>query len=192
MGDVFKRRWTKVQAEQHRGVLATASGNWNTWVTVIGQNTCLRCLAKNGSIYAADEIIKDAPPLHDYCRCYIDVLPAMQCGTVSIDGLAGGDYLLMTQGKLPPHYLLKEEAAAQGWRAGKRNMGKVLPGYLIGGDVYDNESGKLPQAPGCIWYEADINYIEGTRGTARVVYSNDGLLFVTYDHFYTFYEIVLY
>jgi hypothetical protein len=40
-----------------------------------------------------------------------------------------------------------------------------------------------------IWYEADINYTSGYRGTERILYSNDGLIFVTYDHYQTFYEI---
>ena len=52
-----------------------------------------------------------------------------------------------------------------------------------------NQKGKLPQAKGRTWYEADINYTSGHRGTERVLYSNDGLVFVTYDHYQTFYEI---
>ena len=60
---------------------------------------------------------------------------------------------------------------------------------MIGGDVYKNKNGKLPTASGRIWYEADINYRAGFRNTERILYSNDGLLFVTYDHYHTFYEI---
>jgi len=41
-----------------------------------------------------------------------------------------------------------------------------------------------------IWYEADIDYQRGYRGLSRIVYSNDGLIFVTYDHYRTFIEIV--
>jgi predicted transcriptional regulator len=60
---------------------------------------------------------------------------------------------------------------------------------MIGGDVFANSSAKLPSAPGRIWYEADINYVSGKRNRQRVLYSNDGLIFVTYDHYQTFYEI---
>ncbi len=60
----------------------------------------------------------------------------------------------------------------------------------IGGDIYWHSNQKLPSAPGRTWYEADINYVEGYRGGARVLYSSDGLLFVTYDHYKTFREIV--
>lgn len=46
-----------------------------------------------------------------------------------------------------------------------------------------------PSAPGRVWYEADINYYEGQRNRHRIVWSNDGLIFITYDHYHTFYEI---
>ena len=61
---------------------------------------------------------------------------------------------------------------------------------MIGGDIYKNLEGKLPDEDGRVWYEADINYTEGKRNRQRIVYSNDGLIFVTNDHLQTFYEIV--
>ena len=59
----------------------------------------------------------------------------------------------------------------------------------FGGEYY-NDNGHLPSKEGRIWYEADINYRFGYRNNQRVVYSNDGLIFVTYDHYKTFFEIV--
>ena len=41
-----------------------------------------------------------------------------------------------------------------------------------------------------MWYEADINYTTGKRNSEKIVYSNDGLIFVTYNHYKTFIEIV--
>ena len=61
---------------------------------------------------------------------------------------------------------------------------------MIGGDVFANSASKLPSTPGRVWYEADINYKKGKRNKQRIVWSNDGLIFVTYDHYETFYEIV--
>ena len=55
---------------------------------------------------------------------------------------------------------------------------------------YQNRNGHLPSRTGSQWYEADINYIRGKRNSHRVVWSNDGLIFVTYDHYQTFVEIV--
>ena len=60
---------------------------------------------------------------------------------------------------------------------------------MLGGNTFNNRQGKLPQATGRQWFEADINYIIGKRNLHRLLYSNDGLLFVTYDHYNTFYEI---
>lgn len=45
-------------------------------------------------------------------------------------------------------------------------------------------------AEGRVWYEADINYTGGYRRRHRILYSNDGLIFVTYDHYETFWEVV--
>ena len=70
-----------------------------------------------------------------------------------------------------------------------KKLSSVLPGKMVGGDIYANDDNKLPTAPGRIWYEADINYVTGKRNRQRIVYSNDGLIFVTYDHYQTFYEI---
>ena len=65
----------------------------------------------------------------------------------------------------------------------------MLPGYMIRGDVYRNDDKKLPDAPGRVWCEADINYESGFRNRQRILYSNDGLIFASYDHYHTFYEI---
>lgn len=60
---------------------------------------------------------------------------------------------------------------------------------MIDGNIYKNKDEKLPDDYGRIWYEADINYESGYRNDARILYSNDGLIFATYDHYTTFYEI---
>lgn len=60
---------------------------------------------------------------------------------------------------------------------------------MIFGGIYQNKNEHLPSAPGRVWYEADVNYTWGWRGLARILFSNDGLIFVTYDHYLTFYEI---
>lgn len=56
--------------------------------------------------------------------------------------------------------------------------------------IYRNDDGHLPDIAGRIWYEADINYVSGFRGVERILYSNDGLIFITRDHYNTFIEIV--
>ncbi|MBR6651151.1 MAG: hypothetical protein IKL36_07050 [Clostridia bacterium] len=99
-------------------------------------------------------------------------------------------HAFMDTGKLPPDkYVTRKEAKMQGWDPELGNLDKILPGKSIGGNVFSNKEGKLPQKYDRIWYEADIDYISGYRNNSRILYSNDGLIFVTYDHYKTFYEI---
>ena len=91
---------------------------------------------------------------------------------------------------LPDNYITKKEAASIGWVNIKGNLREVTIDATIGGDIYENKDGRLPRTHGMKWYEADINYTGGWRNDQRLVYSNDGLVFVTYDHYKTFYEIV--
>ena len=76
-----------------------------------------------------------------------------------------------------------------GWKPSKPPA-KYTPGKMIFGGDYSNKDGELPEAPWRVWYEADINYISGRRNAHRVLFSSDGLIFVSYDHCKTFYEIV--
>ena len=97
----------------------------------------------------------------------------------------------MYEGRLPDNYVTKEEALKAGWRSNKQNLSEVCPGKRIGNVSYYNKEGKLPQKNGRNWYEADFDYIDNTRGSNRILYSNDGLIFVSYDHAHTFYELVM-
>ena len=98
------------------------------------------------------------------------------------------DYL-KENGELPEYYITKKEAQREGWVAKEGNLCDVLPGRAIGGDIFTNREKTLPVKKGRIWYEADINYDCGRRNARRVVYSNDGLIFVTHDHYKNFEEI---
>lgn len=89
-------------------------------------------------------------------------------------------------GRLPEYYITKGEARRQGWNAGQGNLCDVLPGRAIGGDIFTNRDGNLPEGSGRKWYEADLNYDCGRRNADRLLYSNDGLVFVTHDHYKTF------
>ncbi|WP_433921274.1 ribonuclease [Paenibacillus taichungensis] len=91
--------------------------------------------------------------------------------------------------ELPDNYITKKEARELGWEPSKGNLEKVAPGKSIGGDVFQNREGLLPKKKGRTWYEADINYSGGTRGSDRILYSNDGLIYKTTDHYRTFEQI---
>jgi hypothetical protein len=89
-------------------------------------------------------------------------------------------------GKLPDCYVTKNEARKHGWNASKGNLCDVLPGRAIGGDRFLNREKMLPEMKGRLYFEADLNYHCGERGAERLIFSNDGLIFVTRDHYKTF------
>lgn len=88
--------------------------------------------------------------------------------------------------KLPNYYITKKEAREQGWQPGKGNLCDVLPGKAIGGDKFGNREKSLPERKGRQYYEADLNYKCSNRNADRIVFSNDGLIFVSHDHYQTF------
>lgn len=88
--------------------------------------------------------------------------------------------------KLPKNYITKKEARDLGWEASKGNLWDVTDKKSIGGDKFGNREGKLPEKEGRQYYECDINYEGGHRGAERLVYSNDGLIYYTEDHYDSF------
>ena len=167
---------------------ATQSASWKHWQAVLDPKLCPECLKHHGKVYAVDETPPELPPLHENCRCVILRIGAITPGKATKDGEDGADYWLANYGKLPDYYISEDELRALGWRHGK-NIVKYAPGKMLFGGIYDNENGHLPSALGRIWYEADINYYNGRRNQHRILFSSDGLIFVTYDHYLTFYEI---
>ncbi|MDD5917750.1 MAG: ribonuclease domain-containing protein [bacterium] len=95
------------------------------------------------------------------------------------------DYL-HAYGELPPNFITKNEAKALGWDSAEGNLWDVAPGKSIGGDRFGNRERLLPEASGRTWYECDVNYAGGYRGAERVLYSSDGLIYYTDDHYESF------
>lgn len=88
-------------------------------------------------------------------------------------------------GRLPGNYMTKSEARKLGWEGG--SVERYAPGCCIGGDTFRNNEGQLPDAPGRRWTECDIDTLgEKSRGAKRIVFSNDGLIYYTEDHYDTF------
>lgn len=86
--------------------------------------------------------------------------------------------------KLPAYYITKSEAKNQGWIASKGNLCDVLPGKAIGGDKFSNREKQLPK--GEQYYEADINYNCGNRGADRIVFTKNGKVWLTKNHYKSF------
>ena len=92
--------------------------------------------------------------------------------------------------KLPSNYITKRDAQNLGWSGnGGESIWKYAPGKSIGGSRFGNYEGQLPDKEGRRWYECDIDYNGKSRGVKRIVYSSDGLIYYTEDHYKTFEDI---
>ncbi|MBP5262667.1 MAG: ribonuclease [Clostridiales bacterium] len=92
---------------------------------------------------------------------------------------------LHTYGHLPPNYITKKEAKELGWSSG--SLDEYLYCGCIGGNRFGNNEGLLPDEDGRMYYECDIDTMhQSSRGPKRIVYSNDGLIYYTEDHYSSF------
>lgn len=89
-------------------------------------------------------------------------------------------------GHLPDNFITKKEAKELGWVSKEGNLAEVAPGMSIGGDYFGNYEGLLPEEDGRDYYECDIDSDGGYRGAKRIVFSNDGLIYYTEDHYESF------
>lgn len=87
--------------------------------------------------------------------------------------------------KLPKNYITKKEARKMGWNGGY--LEPFAPGKTIGGDRFKNYEKKLPEKGGRKYYECDIDTLDAKkRGAKRIIYSNDGLIYYTGNHYKSF------
>lgn len=90
---------------------------------------------------------------------------------------------LHTYDRLPANYITKAEAKDLGWVASEKNLWDVAPGYCIGGDYFGNYEELLPDGD---YHECDVNYQGGARNAERLIYSSDGAIYYTADHYASF------
>lgn len=92
---------------------------------------------------------------------------------------------LHTYGHLPVNYITKKDARALGWEGG--SVERYAPGKCIGGDRFGNYEGLLPEKNDRRYTECDIDTLgRDSRGAKRIIFSNDGLVYYTEDHYKSF------
>lgn len=90
-----------------------------------------------------------------------------------------------TYGHLPGNFITKKEARELGWSGG--SVEDYAPGKCIGGDHFGNYEGLLPEKSGRSYTECDIDTLGSSgRGAKRIIFSNDGLIYYTDDHYASF------
>ena len=145
-------------------------------------------ITEDGSIYLGedDSIEEDLP---GQFITEDGTIPAEKESTIDEDGWYYSAeevaLYLYTYGHLPENFITKDEARELGWEGGSVEV--YAPGYAIGGDKFGNREGLLPKEKGRQYYECDID-TDGakSRGAKRIVFSNDGLIYYTDDHYESF------
>ena len=92
-------------------------------------------------------------------------------------------------GHLPDNYITKNQAKKLGWVSTAGNLDEVAPGKSIGGDYFGNYEEVLPVKKGVEYHECDIDYTGGRRNSKRIIYSSDGYIYYTEDHYNTFEQL---
>ena len=88
--------------------------------------------------------------------------------------------------QLPSNFLTKREAQDLGWDNSQGNLWDVAPDKSIGGDTFGNREGLLPEGR---YHECDVNYHGGYRGAERLVWTEDGAIYYTADHYESFTQL---
>lgn len=109
---------------------------------------------------------------------------AERSGLRDVSGFVGTVQNLRATGHLPPRFVTKEEAAAHGWHGG--GLCTIWPGHAIGGDLFTNAGHPLPRR---IYREADLDETCSSRGPKRLIFSDDGAIWLTPDHYRHFISV---
>ena len=184
---LFEQHYEKARGDTFDPPL-TDRDNFYYWNAVLDERTCTECYRHHGKYFSRYDNPEEYRHKHPVCRCTRISVKGIKAGLATKNGANGADWYLKYYGRLPDYYISEEDLGKLGWQKGDRPS-QFAPGKMLAGGVYENKNGVLPNAPGRIWYEADINYTPGRRNDHRVIWSNDGLVFVTYDHYRTFYEV---
>lgn len=124
------------------------SQHYKNWLSIEDERRCKSCEEMPGKIYEIDEIPEPEPPLHENCRCFIELMKAILAGEATEKGKTGADWWLMKFHHLPPYYITESEAKELGWRPKRGNLHSVAPEKMVTMGDYDNDDGHLPSAEG--------------------------------------------
>ncbi len=142
------------------------------------------CTAPSDSVESSGQDYEEVITTEESFEAEENVVQVEEDGTyTSKDEVAAYIYEF---GHLPDNFITKKEAKELGWVSKEGNLAEVAPGMSIGGDYFGNYEGLLPEEDGRDYHECDINSDGGYRGAERIVFSNDGLIYYTEDHYESF------
>ncbi len=173
-------------------VLAVLASIWvlNAYVPQ-SADTQVQTQSASGLALLDGEAQTDEPTIQPGQTAQADATAEPQATAAAID--EAGTYTskedvglyLYTYGHLPENFITKSDARALGWSGG--GLDGYANGKCIGGDRFGNNEGLLPEARGRQYYECDIDTLhKDSRGAKRIVFSDDGLIYYTEDHYESF------
>ncbi len=163
---------------------AAGSGNQDVAQTgtVAAEGAGIESVAESGNGTASDSAsTKDTAPSQD--TSVSESLPDKDGTYTSKEDVA---LYIHTYGKLPSNFITKKQAKKLGWSGG--SLEDFAPGMCIGGDYFGNYEGLLPEDKE--YHECDIDTLgKKSRGAKRIIYSDDGYIYYTEDHYESFEQL---
>lgn len=153
---------------------------------------CLGLLFGMSVMYVYRNFIEDkkadaSKPVIEYSSAESSSLNGSSVQQQSIDQLTEQSTVIRfvkQNHKLPEYYITKNEARKMGWNPSEGNLCEVLPGKAIGGDRFGNREKALPE--GQVYFEADVNYRCGNRNADRIIFTENGDVYLTKNHYKSF------
>lgn len=153
---------------------------------------CLGLLFGMSVMYVYRNFIEDkkadaSKPVIEYSSAESSSLNGSSVQQQSIDQLTEQSTVIRfvkQNHKLPEYYITKNEARKMGWNPSEGNLCEVLPGKAIGGDRFGNREKALPE--GKVYFEADVNYRCGNRNADRIIFTENGDVYLTKNHYRSF------
>ena len=139
----------------------------------------------DGSVQVTEQPENTSPPEGDASKVVDEAQSAIQKDGVYSTPEEVAEYIHL-YGHLPNNFITKNEARDLGWDNSQGNLWDVAPGKSIGGDRFGNYEGLLPDGN---YWECDVNYEGGYRGAERIIYSTDGSIYYTNDHYNSFTQL---
>ncbi len=148
---------------------------------------CLGLLFGMSVMYVYKNFIADAKPVSTEKLSKAGINDSGDSFQQSIDQLTEEKTVInyvKQNHKLPDYYITKNQARNLGWNPSKGNLCEVAPGKAIGGDRFGNRERMLPD--GITYFEADVNYHCGSRQADRIVFTKDGEVYFSKNHYKSF------
>ena len=157
-----------------KGSTNSQKQNNTTTQTTLGKSTTAKSTSKTKSTYGS----------WDSSNLNFKITDVKEDGTYSSKNDVAS--YIAKFNKLPKNFIKKKEAEKKGWVPSEGNLWDVTEHMSIGADIFMNAEGLLEKKTGRKYYECDIDYKGGPRNAKRIIYSNDGMIFYTDDHYQSF------